>query len=689
MALFEGNFPYTNYHELNLDWIIKKVKEYSKAFDTLEVDVDEFKKWVQNYLDDLAVPDAVKDILDQWAEDGTLQALLLTYKNTALTSNDIDMENIFTRVLEDGRGSGTANYVIFQSMAMSPGGNFLFCANDETQSSDQCKLREYNQNGDFVREAYIEAGHCNGMSYADGKIYISWMADTNGSTDKVTVVDYATFTEERVIRTGINHRAIAYDYDKKHFIILGGSTLTIMAENLTSVIKSINLDTPSYSPDQAGQDIFYYNNMVGIVYAYPNIIYFVDAENGEPIKMYNPPQRASNTGAPFNEPESGYYHDGSFYITSFSRLDGYNSTNVICKINPWRNTLNGYSKDNRFSGTKSLFVDGDYAGSIMTGEETTPYKHIMQAVAAIQSEMATTTPIIVYCKEGTSVGSLVAHNISNIQITNYPGESDNHFTIEGLRLNACNNVTIINCNIKYDDTASTGTANARIQYTDVKLKNVDFIQDGNTDAALFATERSTVTLDNYIIPNSFDRGIVAAMQTQVYSANSSNVAAARVRTYTQSEFHSPLRFVPQDGRYYIESYGNTIRPWAKVYEGVISAINTPTTIGNASQQGLNNLAAGVTEIMIEFAFTSNFKNRIIFPVATDAATGAFQGNVFGLFGSNKWEGVCYGTFDLANKTITITNQLSFNHSQNLAYARSEGTAPSGTGWCGINGIWVR
>lgn len=35
MAVFE-NFPYTNYHELNLDWVIAKVKEYIVKTDNFE-----------------------------------------------------------------------------------------------------------------------------------------------------------------------------------------------------------------------------------------------------------------------------------------------------------------------------------------------------------------------------------------------------------------------------------------------------------------------------------------------------------------------------------------------------------------------------------------------------------------------------------------------------------------------------
>jgi len=35
MAVFDS-FPYTNFHDLNLDWVISKVKEYVEKYDDLE-----------------------------------------------------------------------------------------------------------------------------------------------------------------------------------------------------------------------------------------------------------------------------------------------------------------------------------------------------------------------------------------------------------------------------------------------------------------------------------------------------------------------------------------------------------------------------------------------------------------------------------------------------------------------------
>lgn len=64
MGLFE-NLPYTNYHELNLAWVLRDLKAQGLKLKDLE-----------QFIKDLDIPDAVKDILTEWLEDGTLEAII-------------------------------------------------------------------------------------------------------------------------------------------------------------------------------------------------------------------------------------------------------------------------------------------------------------------------------------------------------------------------------------------------------------------------------------------------------------------------------------------------------------------------------------------------------------------------------------------------------------------------------------
>lgn len=49
MAIFD-NFPYTNFHELNLDWLIKNMKTLMDKYEN--IDVDTLKTMLQNYIDE-------------------------------------------------------------------------------------------------------------------------------------------------------------------------------------------------------------------------------------------------------------------------------------------------------------------------------------------------------------------------------------------------------------------------------------------------------------------------------------------------------------------------------------------------------------------------------------------------------------------------------------------------------------
>ena len=71
MALFNG-WPWANFQEQNLDWIITELKKHADSIENL-----------QSYIDDLAaqVRIEVQEILSEWLSDGTLETLLQNLVN--------------------------------------------------------------------------------------------------------------------------------------------------------------------------------------------------------------------------------------------------------------------------------------------------------------------------------------------------------------------------------------------------------------------------------------------------------------------------------------------------------------------------------------------------------------------------------------------------------------------------------
>ena len=70
------NFPYTDFHELNLDWVIKIVKECKTLSGETAIGLDDLKKYVNQYFDDLNVQQQINNKLDAMAADGSLAEII-------------------------------------------------------------------------------------------------------------------------------------------------------------------------------------------------------------------------------------------------------------------------------------------------------------------------------------------------------------------------------------------------------------------------------------------------------------------------------------------------------------------------------------------------------------------------------------------------------------------------------------
>ena len=78
-----NQFPGTNYHDLNLNWLLGQMKNCLAEWETtkgewtaLETDNEEFKAYVTNYFDNLDVTQEISDKIDALVEDGTLLRIL-------------------------------------------------------------------------------------------------------------------------------------------------------------------------------------------------------------------------------------------------------------------------------------------------------------------------------------------------------------------------------------------------------------------------------------------------------------------------------------------------------------------------------------------------------------------------------------------------------------------------------------
>ena len=116
MPNFFDKYPYTDFHELNLDWILKTIKnvvtewaatltawsETQQAWHDEQEAFQDLHDYVMNYFDNLDVQEEINTKLDQMAADGTLDQIILPYFNQYKTeiNSIINNQNNRLNILE-------------------------------------------------------------------------------------------------------------------------------------------------------------------------------------------------------------------------------------------------------------------------------------------------------------------------------------------------------------------------------------------------------------------------------------------------------------------------------------------------------------------------------------------------------------------------------------------------------------
>lgn len=74
--MFDNKYPYTDFHELNLDWFLAEFKKVHDHVDDLDATVKQFTDFVTNYFNNLDVQDEINKKLDAMMEDGSLAVII-------------------------------------------------------------------------------------------------------------------------------------------------------------------------------------------------------------------------------------------------------------------------------------------------------------------------------------------------------------------------------------------------------------------------------------------------------------------------------------------------------------------------------------------------------------------------------------------------------------------------------------
>ena len=75
MGIFQ-QFPYTNFHEMNLDQIIKIMREMQDEWEATKTEWASYKDFIDNYFENLDVSDEVLQAIRVMAADGSLNTVI-------------------------------------------------------------------------------------------------------------------------------------------------------------------------------------------------------------------------------------------------------------------------------------------------------------------------------------------------------------------------------------------------------------------------------------------------------------------------------------------------------------------------------------------------------------------------------------------------------------------------------------
>lgn len=203
MALFE-NFPYTNLHDQNLDWVLATIRKLiaewtayklamDEAFDDLKGQFHELYEYVINYFENLdlddAVTAAVREVLQEMIEDGTIDELIAEYiKNIGgggKTTVNLLAEYL-TDTLQNSDNWTSSEHYEFAPQGMAYLGNNQIVLYTRTKPESESKGRliciDLTSGTVLWKSDRIKCYHGNTIAYKDGYLYLSGAVDDSSGS---------------------------------------------------------------------------------------------------------------------------------------------------------------------------------------------------------------------------------------------------------------------------------------------------------------------------------------------------------------------------------------------------------------------------------------------------------------------------------------------------------------------------
>lgn len=377
MSLFEHHYPYTDFHELNLDWFLKKfvklVEDWENFYNTITSEWDATKhdwldlyNFVHDYFDNLDLQKEVDEVFRKLIESGEINQLLRNALNSDLVNESYFSP--FAQILPTENRIFNSNHWM-QGFTIGEENNRAICCACFTDGTPEGEnntiVFQYMDTGVVKGRYTIRSGHCNSVTF-NGSTYVIACGGGNSTLKQLVEIDSNGNIIQR-ITFDVTPWAITYN-NGKYFILDGDNHLSVLSDAF-EVIEShpITLNHDYTYQGMFSDDLYLYvpcgNTRVLTANKNRNIIqvFYHDGTLYRNIECYYP----------LEIEECAIYNDVC-YLASATQ-----DCCMIVKTDLYKKTasgeLGGWEESHANYITYNMYIDETYTGFLMDGTHNKPF----------------------------------------------------------------------------------------------------------------------------------------------------------------------------------------------------------------------------------------------------------------------------------------------------------------------------